>query len=217
MTYPIFNSVVKQIKSELESRNVNIKSFRTWNEDAINATGLEILIDLDKRTDFIKYLSFNFDWDRFRETVLAKQLEGMEEHPFLLKDNMVSASISPVIDIEVTWMFDEERSQPSVTGENGNHRLDAASEWMESISEEVNALLSDDDIITRWHIEVEGDEYGKYLSAINLISYFQYTMAELNTLNSVHDFVTDHLKELLLKSHKVMRISDDVLQTVAAA
>lgn len=217
MTYPIFNSVVKQIKSELDSRGVNIKSFRTWNEDAINATGLEIIIDLGKRTDFIKELSFNFDWDRFRETVLAKQLEGMEEHPFLLEENMVSSTISPVIDIEVTWMFDEEKSQPSVSGKNGNRRLDAASEWMESISEEVNALLSDDDIITRWHIEVEGDEYGKYLSAINLISYFQYTMENLTTLNSVHDFVTSRLKELLLKSQKVMRISDDVLQTVAAA
>lgn len=217
MTYPIFNSVVKQIKSDLESRNVNIKTFRTWNEDRINATGLEIIIDLDDKTDYIKQLSFNFDWDRFRETVLAKQLDGMEEHPFLLEDKMVSTTIAPVIDIEVTWMFDEERSQPTVTGKNGNHRLDAASEWMEKISEEVNTLLADDDIITRWHIEVEGDEYGKYLSAINLISYFQYTLEDLNSLNSVHKFVTERLKELLLKSQKVMRISDGILQSVAAA
>lgn len=217
MTYPIFNSVVNQIKSDLENRNVKIKTFKTWNEDRINATGLELVIALEDRTDFIKELSFNFDWDRFRETVLAKQLDGMEEHPFLMEDNMVSASITPVIDIEVTWMFDEEKSQPSVSGKNGNHRLDAASEWMEKISEEVNSLLDDDDIITRWHIEVEGDEYGKYLSAINLISYFQYTLTDLTSLNSVHQFVTERLKELLLKSQKVMRISDRVLQTVAAA
>ncbi|MDX1639162.1 MAG: hypothetical protein R3281_14445 [Balneolaceae bacterium] len=217
MTYPIFNSVVNQIESDLENRNVKIKTFRTWNEDRINATGLELVIALEDRTEFIKELSFNFDWDRFRETVLAKQLDGMEEHPFLLEDNMVSASIAPVIDIEVTWMFDEEKSQPSVSGENGNHRLDAASEWMEKISEQVNSLLGDDDIITRWHIEVEGDEYGKYLSAINLISYFQYTLSDLTSLNGVHQFVTDRLKDLLLKSQKVMRISDNILHTVAAA
>ncbi|MDR8390405.1 hypothetical protein NC796_04575 [Aliifodinibius sp. S!AR15-10] len=217
MTYPIFNSVANQIKSDLENRNVKIKTFKTWNEDRINATGLELVIELDDHTEFVKELSFNFDWDRFRETVLAQQLEGMEEHPFLLDDNMVSTSIAPVIDIEVTWMFDEERSQPSVSGENGNHRLDAASEWMERISEEVNKLLGDDDIITRWHIEVEGDEYGKYLSAINLISYFQYTLTDLKSLNSVHQFVTERLKELLLKSQKVTRISDRVLRTVAAA
>ncbi|MFH5832833.1 hypothetical protein ACG2F4_12360 [Halalkalibaculum sp. DA3122] len=217
MTYPIFNSVVNQIKSDLESRSVKIKTFKTWNEDRINATGLEIVIDLEERTEFIKELSFNFDWDRFRETVLAKQLEGMEEHPFLLEDNMVSTRIAPVIDIEVTWRFDEERSQTGVSGQNGNRRLETASEWMERISEEVNSLLDDDDIITRWHIEVEGDEYGKYLSAINLISYFQYTLADLTSLNSVHQFVTERLKELLLKSQKVMKISDRVLHTVAAA
>ena len=217
MTYPIFNSVVNKIKTDLENRDVKIKTFKTWNEDRINATGLEIVIALENRTDFIKELSFNFDWDRFRETVLARQLEGMEEHPFLLEEEMVSASISPVIDIEVTWMFDEEKSQPEVSGQNGNRRLDAASEWMERISEEVNELLNDDDIITRWHIEVEGDEYGKYLSAINLISYFQYTLSDLNSLNGVHQFVTERLKELLLKSQKVMRISDRILQTVEAA
>lgn len=216
MTYPIFNSVVNQIESELNKRNVKIKTFRTWNEDRINATGLEIIIDLENRAHFIKSLSFNFDWDRFRETVLARQLEGMEEHPFLQEKNMVSTDISPVIDIEVSWIFDEEKSQPTVPGKNGNHRLEAASEWMEKISADVNELLADDDIITRWHIEVEGDEYGKYLSAINLISYFQYTLADLQSLNGVHEFVTSRLKDLLLKSNKVMKIADQTLESVAA-
>lgn len=216
MTYPIFNSVTNQIKSELDKKEVKIKTFKTWNEDRINATGLEIVIDLEERAHFVESLSFNFDWDRFRETVLARQLDGMEEHPFLLEDNMVSANIAPVIDIEVTWFFDEERSQNPVSGGNGNQRLEAASVWMEKISEHVNKLLADDDIITRWHIEIEGDEYGKYLSAINLISYFQYTMADLNSLNSVHEFVTEQLKDLLLKSNKVLKIADLTLNEMAA-
>lgn len=216
MKYPIFTSVINQIKSDLDERNVKIKTFRTWNEDRINATGLEIVIDLADRVNYIKELSFNFDWDRFRETVLARQLDGMDDHPLLQEENMISTNISPVIDIEVTWLFDEEKSQPPVPGKNGNHRLEAASEWMEQISEKVNRLLADDDIITRWHIEVEGDEYGKYLSAINLISYFQYTLAELHSLNGVHEFVTNRLKDLLLKSNKVMKIADQTLENAAA-
>ncbi|NGP76877.1 hypothetical protein G3570_09550 [Balneolaceae bacterium YR4-1] len=216
MTYPIFNSVVNCIESELNKRDISIKTFKTWNEDRINATGLEIVIDLSKKANFLKALSINFDWDRFRETVLARQLDGMEEHPFLQEENMVSTSISPLIDIEVTWLFDEEQSQPQVQTENGASRLESASIWMEKISSEVNELLAEDDIITRWHVEVEGDEYGKYLSAVNLISYFQYTLTDLKSLNAVHEFVGERLQELLLKSNQVMKISDSIIHDVAA-
>lgn len=216
MTYPIFNSVVNCIESELNKRDISIKTFKTWNEDRINATGLEIVIDLSKKANFLKALSINFDWDRFRETVLARQLDGMEEHPFLQEDNMVSTSISPLIDIEVTWLFDEQQSQPQVQAQNGASRLEAASIWMEKISSEVNKLLAEDDIITRWHVEVEGDEYGKYLSAVNLISYFQYTLTDLESLNAVHRFVGERLQDLLLKSNQVMKISDSIIHDVAA-
>lgn len=216
MTYPIFNSVVNRIENELNKRDINIETFKTWNEDRINATGLEIVIGLSKKAHFIKALSINFDWDRFRETVLARQLDGMEEHPFLQEENMVSTSISPLIDIEVTWLFDEKQSQPQVQAEEGVSRLEAASIWMEKISAEVNKLLEEDDIITRWHVEVEGDEHGKYLSAVNLISYFQYTLTELKSLNAVHQFVSERLQELLLKSNQVMKISDSIIEDVAA-
>lgn len=216
MTYPIFNSVVNRIESELNKRDISIKTFKTWNEDRINATGLEIVIDLSNKAHFLKALSINFDWDRFRETVLARQLDGMEEHPFLQEENMVSTSISPLIDIEVTWLFDEQQSQPQVQAQTGVSRLEAASTWMERISAEVNELLAEDDIITRWHVEVEGDEHGKYLSAINLISYFQYTLTDLESLNAVHQFVGERLQELLLKSNQVMKKSDTIIKEVAA-
>lgn len=216
MTYPIFNSVVNRIESDLNERDLTISSFRTWNEDRINATGLEIEFDLQGKTDFLKALSINFDWDRFRETVLAKQLQGMEEHPFLQEENMVSTSISPVIDIEITWLFDEKAPHPRLAAHNGNHRLKDASQWMEEISKEVNTLLADDDIITRWHIEVEGSESGKYLSAVNLISYFQYTLADLNSLNDVHNFVLKRLQELLVKSSKVLKVAEHTLESQAA-
>lgn len=216
MTYPIFNSVVNRIESDLKERAISIKSFRTWNEDRINATGLEIEIDLTQKTNFLKALSINFDWDRFRETVLAKQLEGMEEHPFLQDENKLKTTISPVIDIEVTWLFDEKAPHPQLAARNGNHRLSAASDWMEEISKEVNDLLANDDIITRWHVEVEGTESSKYLSAVNLISYFQYKLTDLNSLNDVHEFVSDRLQELLVKSNRVLKIADKTLEAQAA-
>ncbi|HKK46107.1 MAG TPA: hypothetical protein VJ964_11340 [Balneolaceae bacterium] len=216
MTYPIFNSVVNRIESDLRERDIAITSFRTWNEDRINATGLEIEIDLSKKSDYLKALSINFDWDRFRETVLAKQLQGMEEHPFLQEEKMMSTSITPVIDIEITWLFDEKAPHPELAAQNGNHSLDAAGRWMEEISKEVNDVLADDDIITRWHIEVEGTDSSKYLSAINLISYFQYTLTDLKSLNDVHAFVIKRLQELLIKSNKVLKIADRTLQDQAA-
>ena len=216
MTYPIFNSVVNRIESDLNKREFTINTFRTWNEDRINATGLEIEFDLKPKSDFLKALSINFDWDRFRETVLAKQLQGMEEHPFLQEDKMVSTSISPAIDIEITWLFDEKAPHSSLAAHNGHHRLEEASQWMEQISKEVNELLSDDDIITRWHVEVEGSESGKYLSAVNLISYFQYTLEDMNSLNDVHDFVSRCLQELLVKANRVLRIADQTLESQAA-
>lgn len=216
MKYPIFNSVINRIESDLHNRDIKINSFRTWNEDRINATGLEIEIDLSKKSSFLKALSINFDWDRFRETVLARQLEGMEGHPFLQDENLATTSISPAIDIEITWLFDEKAPHPQLAAHNGNHCLKAASEWMEEISKEVNKLLADDDIITRWHIEVEGNENGKYLSAVNLISYFQYTLSDLKSLNDVHAFVLQCLQKLFLKSNRVLKIADKTLQFQAA-
>ncbi|MDZ7715586.1 MAG: hypothetical protein U5J95_05170 [Balneolaceae bacterium] len=216
MTYPIFNSVINRIENELKERNIPIKAFKTWNEDRINATGLEIVIDLSNKANFLKALSFNFDWDRFRETVLARQLEGMEEHPFLQEENMVSTSISPIIDIEVSWLFDENKSQPQVQPGHHGDKISNASNWMEDISKQVNDLLKDDDIITRWHVEVEGNESDKYLSAINLISYFQYTLENLTSLNEVHEFVGKNLQDLLQKSNKVLKISDRTLEQQAA-
>ncbi len=216
MTYPIFNSVVNCIEQELSEREVKIKTFKTWNEDRINATGLEILLDLSGQSHYLETLSINFDWDRFRETVLARQLEGMEEHPFLQEDNVVSTSIAPVIDIEITWMFNEEKSQPRVASQSESRRLESAGEWMEEISRDVNRLMDEDNIITRWHVEVMGDGKDKYLSAINLLSYYQYTLSDMESLNDVHQFVSRRMRSLLAKSRKVIQIVDNTLEAVAA-
>ncbi len=208
MTYPIFNSFVNQIQNELENRNINIKKFKTWHEDRINATGLEILIDVQTANNFIKEVDINFDWDRFRETALAAQLEGLGEHPMLQKENLKSISISPKIDVEVNWIFDEQRQEIMLIDASESARLERASSWMQTISKQVSELYKDDEIITRWHIELEGNGSGKHLSMVSLISYFQYSFSHLKSLNETHQFINKQLEKLLVKSKKVREISD---------
>ena len=217
MHYPIFNSIVNTVESQLGKRGIKTNKFRTWEDNKIHATGLELIIDLKEASGYMESLSINFDWDSFRETTMAKELDGMESHPFLKIDTLTKPSIKPTIDIEMSWLFDIDTCQPEVAGEAGNYRIEKASRWMESISKKVNELLSDNDIITRWHIEIDGDENGRYLSAINLISYFQYELTSPKSLNEVQHLVGRKLHDLLLKANKVIYSSNEILDKSIAA
>lgn len=218
MQYPIFHSVVNKIKSSLNRSKITISRFKLWEETQINATGLEIWIDLSDSTEYLRGVSINFDWDRFRETRIAQQLDGTEKHPLLKSTHLLETKVEPVLDIEVVWYFDEERCQPDSdqSGENNNYRIDVASQWMEEASRQVNELLSSDEIITRWHIEIEGDEKGRYLTAINLISYFQYKLSDLHSLNGVHLYIEQRIRDLLFKINRVIRITDSTVNVPAA-
>ncbi len=215
MNYPIFNSFVNQIENELTNKELDLKTFRTWHEDRINAAGLEIVIDVSSQHHYIKEVCINFDWDRFRETVLAQQLDGLGEHPMLQEKKLKSVTITPKIDIEMMWVFDEQQSEIALPDSEGSTRMEHAGKWMKAISEEVNQLLAEDDIITRWHLEMEGSAEHKQLSSVSLISYFQYSLEDLESLNEAHTFVKDRVHELMLKSQKVRRISDSTLKNVA--
>ncbi|MFN1833651.1 hypothetical protein AB2B38_000195 [Balneola sp. MJW-20] len=217
MHYPIFNSFVNTIDNQLDKRGIKSKKFRTWEDNKIHAIGLELVIDLHNVSDYLDALSINFDWDSFREASMAKQLEGMDSHPFLKVESLNEANLKPTIDIEMSWLFDIDHCQPEIPGETGNYRIEKASRWMESINQRVNELMAEDDIITRWHVEIDGDKNGRYLSAINLISYFQYELDEPESLNDVTTLVSKKLQDLLLKANKVIFLSDEVLQQVIAA
>lgn len=216
MDYPIFQSIVNKINGSLNKKNINVSKFKTWEESKINAAGLEILIDLRDSTNYLKSLSINFDWDRFREASLASQMDGTDTHPVLKSETFTETSVEPVIDVEITWHFREDRCQPSKTNGNTNYRIQKAREWMEQASGKVNELLISDDIITRWHLEVEGDQHGKYLNAINLISYFQYSLTGLQSLCEVHSFVDRKLMHLLYKAKRVVEIADESVYVSAA-
>ncbi|MEX0722023.1 MAG: hypothetical protein WD059_15205 [Balneolaceae bacterium] len=217
MQYPIFSSIVNTVETQLGKRGVTTNRFRIWEDNKIHATGLELIIELNKVSSFMHSLSINFDWDSFREATIAKDLKGMEEHPFLKIKTLTRSTVKPVIDVEMSWLFDIDKCQPEVPGESGNYRIEKASRWMEAITKEVNEFLADDDLITRWHIEIDGDESGKYLSAINLISYFQYELDSPNSLNEVQHLVGRKLHDLLLKANKVIFMSDKVLEKSIAA
>lgn len=217
MYYPIFNSIVNTVKTQLGKRGIQSNSFKTWEDNKIHATGLEMEIGLSKSSNYISSLGINFDWDSFRETVIARNMNGMSKHPFLQIEQLADIDVSPTIDIEMTWIFDIESCQPQQVGKDGNYRIEQASQWMSDISKSINEMLKDENIITRWHIEIEGDEQGKFLSAINLISYFQYELSSINELNELQTVVSRRLQELLLKGNRVISKCDVILAKSLAA
>src|SRR5690625_7629457 len=79
---------------------------------------------------------------------------------------------------------------------------------MDMASKRVNELLLSDDIITRWHIEIVGDENGNYLTAINLLSYFQFPVGDLKSLNEVQNYVSRKLAHLLSRANRVIKVAD---------
>ncbi len=217
MEYPLFNSIVHCIEKELENRDIDVTSFRTWDETKINASGLEIVIQLENTSRYIDSLMINFDWDRFREYSLARKLNGMDQHPLLnLESDKKISSIPPILDVEVGWVFDPQKTQEKAPKKVGNHRIESAGKWMDQINKEINELLLADDIITRWHLEVEGDEHGKYLSAIHLLSYFQFSLSEGSTLEDIHSYINRKIQLLLYKTNKVIKIADETIDKLAA-
>ncbi len=217
MHYPIFNSIVNTVKTQLGKRGIHNNSFKTWEDNKIHATGLEMEIGLSKSSNFVEHLAINFDWDSFREAVVAREMTGMQSHPFLKVDQLTGVRVNPTIDIEMTWVFDVDACQPHQNGKEGNYRIEMASKWMEAISKDINVALKNENIITRWHIEIEGDEQGKYLSAIHLISYFQYELSSAKDLNALNNYVSRRLQDLLLKGNRVISLCDDILQKSVAA
>jgi len=217
MQYPIFNSITNTVDITLEKRGISTELFKTWENNKINATGLELEINISKISNYLRSLTINFDWDSFREASLAKQLGGMETHPLLKIEKLKDTNINPTIDVEIAWYFDEQKCQPINPDSNGNYRVENASVWMESVSKDVNELLAEDDLITRWHVEIEGDQDGKYLSAINLISYFQYQFESPTCLNKVNEFASNRFHDLLFKANKVIKICDKILSKAVAA
>lgn len=217
MKYPIFNTFINRIKSDLNKKNIEPAEFNIWTDETINATGLEIKIDLSDVSTHVQDVTINFDWDKFREISCARQLPGMEKHP-LFSSSIAADHISvlPGMDVEVTWNLNPD----VVLGENStatdNDRIERASVWMDTINKRIHDTLPADYIISRWHIEVDGDTVGRYLSTMSLISYFQFTLNQMNDLNQILDFVSKRLQLILVRSNRIIQIAESSLKSVAA-
>ena len=211
MNYPIFQSIVNTIRSDIESKHIRIENFRTWQDNTIFATGLELSIQLKPLTKFFDTLSINFDWDQYREYQIAKNLEGLDNHPLLETNELAKSIPKPTIDVELMWVFNSEKAQPVMTNGEGNYRMDFASSWMEQITQNQQLKLQQGPNITRWHVEIEGDKEGKYLSTIQLISYFQFNLSDLVNMQELQEFVQKSLKELLVRSSRVIQTSEDTI------
>ncbi|MGA0246986.1 MAG: hypothetical protein EBR32_02355 [Bacteroidetes bacterium] len=216
MNYPIFQSIVNTIRSDVESKHIRIENFRTWQDNTIFATGLELSIQLKPLTKFFDKLSINFDWDQYREYQIAKNLEGLDNHPLLETNELAKSIPKPTIDVELMWVFNSEKAQPVMPNGDGNYRMDFASSWMEQITQNQQLKLQQGPNITRWHVEIEGDKEGKFLSTIQLISYFQFNLSDLVNMQELQEYVQKSLKELLVRSSRVIQTSEDTISKAIA-
>ncbi len=215
MNYPIFSAIVNQIETRLSKRAINVEQFRVWNEENINATGLEISLNLSDRSSHVKKLVINLDWDKFREAVLASQLPGMNKHPLLKSDIYTKSNISPHIDVELIWHLDEDALYRKLDSTVGNRRIEAARHWMEDINKELQRNLPQESLITRWHVEVEGDINGRYVTDMSLISYLQYQLDEFTTLNDIHRYLEEHIQKILLRTNTFIKIASKTMELAA--
>ncbi|MCH8495530.1 MAG: hypothetical protein LAT57_07860 [Balneolales bacterium] len=217
MQYPIFNSFINRIKADLAKKNITADEFVVWNEETINAVGLELKIDLSSVSPYLQDITINFDWDKFREVSMAKQLDGMEKHPLLSpKNGFAESNLKPNMDVEVTWNFNQDYILKGMELTETNWRLDLASNWMDAMNRRMGEVLPADYIISRWHIEIDGDVRGRYLSAMSLISYFQFTLEKQDDLNEILDFISKRLQLILVRSNRVVQIAEQTATSLAA-
>lgn len=238
MQYPIFLSIVNQIEASLSERGIKVTHSRNWVEKKINAMGLEISFDLSEESGWLKDLTIHFDWDSFRERNLAKQLKGTRNHPFLKIPFPSGSRVSPLLDVELTWTFNLDRfgvpegprDMPSYLFTDTDARsadpgseftsladVDRAARWMDELNRQFRETFSSRSLLSRWHIEMAGDEQGKRLESAQLITYFQFTLEHLTTLQQVHTTVERRLKQLLFVSRKVVQYANGILPNYAAA
>lgn len=215
MNYPIFSAIVNQIETRLSKRSITVDQFRSWIEDKINATGLEIGMNLSDRSKHVKKLVINLDWDKFREAGLARQLPGMDKHPLLRDDTFANKKLSPYIDVETNWYFDEEVLYQKLDSLIGNRRMQAASHWMEFINKELKNTFTEENLISRWHVEIVGDIHGRYVTNMSLISYTQFHLDQFSSLNDIHRYLEQNLQNILLRTDAIIKIASKTMEMAA--
>lgn len=207
MKYPIFKSMIKKIETELSKRNITPSKFRLWNDPTINAAGLELALEPNDPGCGVREITINLDWDSFREAKLASQMEGMAKHPLIKKRDLLSGKVPVTIDIETAWHFDEKQIIDMPLNGDIEARISYASMWMNSLNQELAFVLQTGRLLHRWHIEVDGDQHGRYISAMSLLLYHQYSFSNAKKLSEVHKEVSIKLDSILRKSSLVLDLA----------
>lgn len=198
-------------------RNIEPGEFSIWHDETIHATGLELKIDLSGISEFVTEVTINFDWDKFREIACARQLPGMDKHP-LLSGNTVfkDTNVNPNMDVEVAWKLNQNAVLKDSSQSGESWRLELATAWMERMNKRINEALPTDYIISRWHVEIDGDNEGRYLSMMSLISYFQFTLNQMQDLNEILEFISKRLQVILMRSNRVIQLAESTATLSAA-
>lgn len=204
--YPIFNSIVKRIEAELLRRGIKVRHFKTWDEATINATGLEIIVDLAGQNDAVRSVTINFDWDKFREASMALQMEGMSRHPLLQKKYGPVHTVTPSMDVEMSWQFSEDVPHILTRDLPGTDRIRAASEWMEHLNLVTPGILPTEHSLSRWHVDIEGDFNGRFVSQMQFITYYTFDLEDITSLNALHKQVDRKLQVLLLTTARMIQL-----------
>lgn len=215
MKFPIFEAIVKHIEIELGKRSILIDSLIPWERPDINAKGIELIVHLENYSDTLKNMTINLDWDKFREVKLARTLEGMEKHPFIKESLINYENIRTVMDVEVIWNLNPEVILGINNPVTATSRLNLASEWMENINKRFNFLLKKENVMTRWHVEFEGDFKGRYVSNMSLITYYQLSFSEANTIFDVNRTVLTRLKSIQNTSRRLLILTKECLPDAA--
>lgn len=210
MKYPIFNSVINKIQTELSFKEIKTEKFRVWTDSTINATGLETSINVSHEQTGIKELHINFDWDVYRELAVAKQLNGMGRHPLLKEESISPLKYNPTIDVEISWHFDTNGIYDSLHSATNEEKFEYASLWMKSINEKLHLALPTEKLISRWHVDVTSGKNGKFVAAMSLITYFQYSLSGMNELNDIHGQISKVIQSILQRNTRVLKLVNEV-------
>lgn len=219
MEYPIFNSIITIIEAELNKRDITPVRFKVWQDNTLHATGLEIGLKMSDGGSGVKEITINFDWDTFREAKLAATLKGMEQHPLLKRKQLRESKADLTLDIETAWHFDEKQILGSSSEEDCNlckveaaeatddARTAYASAWMHALNLEIARFLPQENIISRWHLEVEGDLHGKYVSDMSLLAYHQFPLYAMKHLAEVHSQIRISLQKILSRVLRMLSLA----------
>ncbi len=163
----------------------------TWQNPSIHASGLDVKIPLDDPN--LKECQIHFDWDSFRERCMAKQMDGMEDHPLLKQPHLASNAVKPQLDIEVSWVFQSPYTQ-----------VEPARAWIASMNESLRPLFLSLTALSRWHLEIEGETEEALVTDTRLLTYVEFNMEGVTSINHLQRTIERRLVQLVFLTRKVM-------------